>query len=101
MSRAVRNGAVRVGVLFTSLGLLAGCPQTVAAVAPTLDCGVAVVEDAVAGLSVPEIVAKEGARCGADAEAVIAALLASRDTRLVGTPALRSARLSRGLRADP
>lgn len=72
---------------------LQGCPQALGAIVPSLDCGIAIVEDAVEGLSIPAIVAKESARCGVDEAAVAALLLESKDPRLAATPALAEAKI--------
>jgi hypothetical protein len=73
---------------------LAACPQAIGAVVPALDCGVAIVEDAVSGLTIDQIVTKESARCGADATAIINVLLASTDPRLAGTKAMADERVT-------
>ncbi len=80
-------------VLIAGLTAITQCTpaQAIGAVIPALDCGVAIVEDAVAGLTIPEIVAKEGARCGADESQVVAVLLESKDPRLVTTKAMIAA----------
>jgi uncharacterized membrane protein len=96
------QAAARAAVVLLALWLfgasITACPQAVGAVVPALDCGVAIVEDAVSGMSVLEIAAKENARCGADAMAIIDVLLSSRDPRLAGTKALGEARAARGLK---
>jgi hypothetical protein len=84
--------ALRLAILLALAGILAGCPQAVAASAPALDCGIAIVEDAVMGLTLAEIAAKEKTRCDADLAAIAAALLESRDPRLAPTRALGEAR---------
>jgi hypothetical protein len=75
--------------------LVAACPAAVPIVGPAADCGVAIIEDAVAGMSVAQIVAKEGQRCGVDFAAVVATLLGSKDPRLEGKPAMVEARAAR------
>lgn len=78
-------------LLFAGRTPTAGCGAALAAVTPALDCGVAIIEDAVSGLSISEIVAKELARCGADEAQVVAILLESKDPRLAGTKAMLAA----------
>lgn len=54
---------------------LTGCPQAVPAVQPIVSCVSAVVADALAGMTVDQIVKKEGASCVADAAEVVTILM--------------------------
>jgi len=88
---------MKLGLLFalTALVLLpamtSGCPQAAPAVAPALSCVEKVLADALAGLSIDEIAAKEGPSCASDAAEVAEILLGSADPNVQGTPAYKAA----------
>lgn len=72
-----------------------GCPAAVPAVGPAASCVSAVVADALAGLSIDEILAKEKGACVADLEEVIAILLGSTKPQVVATKAYGEAKARR------
>lgn len=95
------GGAGAAAILMLCVGLPLGstaCAPAAPAVAPAASCVSAVIADAVAGLTIPEIVAKEQGPCIQDAEQVIALLIGSLadHPELANTPAMKSALALRG-----
>ena len=70
---------------------LCACPQAVPVVGPVASCVTQVVSDALAGMTIEQIVASAGPGCVTDAEDVIAILLGSKDPRLPATVAYKDA----------
>jgi hypothetical protein len=68
------------------------------AAAPVAACVSTVIEDAVSGMSIAQIIAAAGPGCVTDAEDVIAILIGSTDARLTATPALAEAKTVRGMK---
>jgi hypothetical protein len=70
---------------------LTGC-QIIPAVPAIVDCGGRIADDAAAGMSLSAIVADVAQPCGMDVAQVIAYLLASKDPRVMSSPALAEAK---------
>lgn len=81
------------------LVFLLHCAAGAAAVVPAASCVASVIEDAVAGMSIPQIVAAAGPGCVTDAEDVVAILLGSTDARLPQTTAYAQAKAIRAVQA--
>jgi hypothetical protein len=87
-----------LSVCVFALGV-AGCPAAVPVVGPGTACVGAVVEDAVAGKTLAQILADPAlSSCVTTVEDVITILLGSSDPRLAGAPALAEARTARAAR---
>jgi hypothetical protein len=109
--RALRAAASKAAAVLVVVGsgaafalggvaIAQGCmPQQAAAIVPAAACVASVIADAIGGMTIAQIVAKEGPGCVADGEQVAAILLGSSEPKLVGTVALDEARMKRGLPA--
>lgn len=80
---------------------LIACPQAGAVVPPTIDCGSRIVQDAIAGMTVEQIIADAGPACGADLLQVLTTLLASQDARVVASKAYLEAVTVKGALIPP
>jgi hypothetical protein len=89
--------AGRAAVVLLMAGALALGGATVSAcgmggvVGPAADCTVAILTDAINGLSIPQIEADVKSRCGQDLAAIIAVLLGSQDAKVQASPAYAQA----------
>jgi hypothetical protein len=75
--------------------LLSACPPVAPVVAPTSSCVTKVIEDALKGMTVQQIVDDAGPGCVTDAAQVITILLGSDSPGVAKTSAYREAVLSR------
>lgn len=72
-----------------------GCPSAVPVVGPAASCVSAVIADALAGMTVAQILTKEGAGCVADASEIVTILLGSKDPAVQQTKAFAMAKAMR------
>jgi hypothetical protein len=89
-SRIIAMACATLAVCSAPL-VLVGCPQATPVVAPATDCGAAIIADALAGLTIEQILAKEGERCGADLIAIVETILKSTNPNISATMAYREA----------
>jgi len=103
LAKAAQRGAatVRSVVALACAGalllVLAACPQAVQSVPPALDCGTLVVDEALKGLTLEQIIADAGPRCGLDVLQIIGILTAP--TASPNVTATHAAAQARDLRA--
>lgn len=88
---------MRAAIIAACLALCA-CPPAVPVVGPVSACVTTVVQDAIAGMTIDQILANAGPGCVADAEQVISILLGTSDPRVKGTLAYGQALAARGLK---
>lgn len=78
--------------------VLVACAQAIPAAVAGAPCVATVIQDAISGMTVAQIVAAAGPGCVKDAEDVFTILLGSSEPKLAGTRALGEARAARGIR---
>jgi|SRR5208337_2274558 len=78
-----------IGLVFAIVAMvvLFGCPQAAAVAPPVIDCSARIVQDAIAGMTLEQIVADAGPACGADLLTVLTTVLASQDARVTASKA--------------
>jgi hypothetical protein len=89
-SNRIVGAKMKIVVLYLASSLY-GCQAGQNVVTPAADCGVAIVADALSGMTLEQIIAKEGARCSADILTVIDTLLSSTNPNVVSTGAYTEA----------
>jgi hypothetical protein len=71
--------------------LLLSCAAAVPIVAPAVDCASAIISDALAGMTIEQIEADAGPKCGADLISVVTTLANSTDAKVQTSPAYKEA----------
>ena len=89
-ARQLASVGILASVPALTLGLSA-CPQAAPVVTPVSDCAVTVIADALAGMTIEQIIALEGPRCGADLVAIVTTLLGSTRADVQATRAYKQA----------
>src|SRR5277367_915522 len=79
---AAARRAIGLAFAIVAMVVLFGCPQGAAVVPPTVDCGARIIQDAIAGMTLEQIVADAGPACGADLLQVLTTLLGSQDAKV-------------------
>lgn len=93
----IRTG-VMAGVAFVGLIAvgLAGCPKFAPAIVPGIDCGVRIVDDALAGDTIAQIQTDVGPTCAADVAAIVAAIVSTHSDQVRATRAYHEATATDG-----